>query len=148
MKFVIRIMIGMVIFNAVLLLFAGYFPSSTYQDSATDVVSEYSDYDSGVSFDSLVVGIFTNAQSWAVFIVLLAVGGLGGVLTGRNMPLYLGIAVVIGLCSMLYLGTIQIFVAVTRFPIVSGIFSLFTLVLGILILFSVVSMLTGRQDIE
>lgn len=150
MRWLMKIVIGMILFNAFLLLFSPYFVQSggTVHDAASDVADEHEEqYGTGRGIEDMLKHWIINARTLGLFLVLLGVGALGGVLTGRNVPLCLGIALVVATISTLYLATIDVFVSlVSQDPMASGFFTIMTFIIGVLVIFSLGDWLSGRQE--
>lgn len=151
MRFFIKLVLGMVLFNAFILLLVPFFPNHVAVSSnAYNVTNEYgTTYDAGVGLDDIILKIIGSGWFWAIFTTFSLIGGVGGVLSGRSSPVFIGIAIIIGLIAALYVSTIQIFFGlVNNYPIVTGLLAITTLIIGIYFVFSITDMLTGRSDVD
>ena len=148
MRFIIKITLGLVLFNFFLVLTSSFFPNATEQNNAIDVTTDPSipNYNNPAA---LIGGILINPSFLATFFILMAIGGVGGVLSGRNVPLYLGISLIISLLAALYVSSIQVFTKISFNNIyISGLITITTIMIGILFILGVGEMLTGRSDID
>ena len=151
MRFLIKLIIGMLLFNAFIVIFAQYIPNESLTPNAKNITGDYGGY-KAQNMGSAVLNALNpinNPDSSAIFILLMATGGLAGVLSGRNTPMYLGIALVLGIIIYIFNGTVKIFVLETnKYPVVSALFSVMLIVIGIIAILSVGDILTGRSDVS
>lgn len=147
MRFLYKILIGLIIFNGVLVLFGSeFFPHTTYDEKAVDVVNT-----TEVSgFRTLDQYLFEDAWSTAgtVGLAIFGVSLVIGYLT-RNLALFIGIGAFISiLCSvwMVTIGTIDEFVG--SYPVVKGLILIITIVIGILAVLTVVEILTEQRGVD
>jgi hypothetical protein len=151
MRFLVKLIIGMLLFNAFIVIFAQFIPNESLSPNAKNITGEYGGY-KAQNMGSAVLNALNpinNPDSSAIFILLMATGGLAGVLSGRNTPMYLGIALILGLIIYIFNGTVKIFVLETnKYPVVSTLFSVMLIVIGIIAILSIGDILTGRSDVS
>jgi len=147
LRFIIKLTLGLVLFNAFLVLTSGFFPkTATEQNNAIDItmnkdIPHYNDPASAIS------PAITNAL--VIFGIIMAAGLFTGVLSGRNVPLYLGVSIIISLLASLYFASIQVFTKISFNNIyISGLITITTIMIGILFILGFGEMLTGRSDID
>lgn len=151
MRFLIKLIIGMLLFNAFIVIFAQFIPNESLSPNAKDVTGEYGGYKAQNMGSTILNALnpLNNLDSSAIFILLMATGGLVGVLSGTNTPMYLGIALVLGLIIYIFNGTVKIFILETEnYPVVSALFSVMLIVIGIIAILSVGDILTSRSDVN
>jgi len=135
MKFVYFIILGLVIFNACLILTSSIFNTSM-DASATD----YGSYQLKNPGD--VVGILFNSNSITAWGVI----GLTGVLLaiGTKNYVFVAVAIFLGLVTALYIGASSVLFNISDNAYVHSIITLIGIVIGILVLYNVVEMFTGQ----
>lgn len=146
MRFLIKVTLGLVLFNFFLLLTASFFPNATEQNNAIDVTTDpsiprYNDPSSGIGPAIVNAGV--------LFGILMTAGLFTGILSGRNVPLYLGVSIVISLLASLYVASIQVFTKISFNNIyISGLITITTIMIGILFILGLGEMLAGRSDTD
>ena len=155
MRFIIKLIIGMILFNGFIALTSMFFPSASVTLDSTDVlnsssvVSGYQPGTVGSMFSSVLAGSVPIFGTLMLF--GLAGGGFLGVLNQNSAPLYIAIALIISIFAGIYNSTIQVFSGLMDLGgsagiVTYGIFTLSTIVIGLLIMFGVADMLSGRTD--
>lgn len=151
MRFLIKVILAMVLFNAILIIFAGYFKGGTLQENAnTEYTNSSSGYAQSSNPLSLISKILNPLENWegsAIFLSLCAVGVLGGILAGQSIPLYLGSSVLIGVFAYFFTGSLKVFTHITNNGTVTMLITMMTFIICILFVISFGQMLSGRADI-
>ena len=144
MRFVYKILIGLLIFNSMLLLFAPFFPveTTTISESATNITSdsEFTSYQNIGSAGMIGNMILTGGGVFAGAIVL-------GLLT-QQLGLFIGAGSFIALISGLWVGASGVIVPILQIAdnwIVMAMYSLITVIIGIVAVIAVVEMFTAQQ---
>lgn len=144
MRFIYKLLIGLLIFNSMLLLFAPFFPApaTTPSESAVNITSD-SDFTSYQNIGSAnMIGnmILTGGGVFAGAIVL-------GLLT-RQLGLFIGAGSFIALISGLWVGASGVIVPILQMAnnwIILAMYSLINIIIGIIAVIAVVEMFTGQQ---
>lgn len=143
MRFIYVVLLGLIIFNGTLLLFADLFPSSTEEDHAVDVSDElgsYSDVGEGL-LENVVGGGLTVSVS------IFAVSAIIGVIT-KQLGLFIGIGAFAAVVGGLWAATSSIIFNIGDYPIVSGLITLITIAIGVVFVFSVIDLLTAQRGVN
>ena len=149
MKFIYKFILGLFLFNAMLILVASLVPHATLQHGAVDINdSRYTNY-STMNLEHTLITIFID-NPWGLGIFLaLSLLGVGGVLSGRNTPLFLGIAILIGFFIYMLTGTLNVVLSsVNDYPLVKILVNIILIVIGFVAILSVGDMLTSRSDVN
>lgn len=144
MRFIYLLLLGLVIFQGMLVTLSPFFPGATEHEYSMDVQSELQEYgnlSSSQMFSSMWATALTAGG--AIFGVSLLIG-----VFSRNLPLFAGIGAFIGLLTGLWVSTASILTPITSYPYVSGLFAIITIATGIIATFSVVEMLTGQGRVS
>ena len=141
MRFLYKLLFGLIIFNAMLILIADFFPASVEEEKATD--SDYSEY------ETIDQGLFQN-----MWVRALSTGGavfglslIAGVLA-RQVALFAGIGAFIALFVGLWSGASAIITRITNYPVVDGLMNVITICIGILMVISVIEILTAQRGAD
>lgn len=147
MRLIYRLLIGLILFNAVLFIFAQeFFPATSEGQDAIDPtnITTYSDY------EQLEEGAFAAAFTNAIFVSSFILGGsvLAGLWT-KNLALWIGIgafmSVLIALWNVAW-GTV---VRLTgEYEVVSYFITVMSIIIGILAVLTVVEILTGQRGLD
>ena len=137
MKFVYFIILGLVIFNSVLIITSGIFNTSLGDDA-----SDYSKY--SLSTPSSIISILTSTASIGAWGTLTVAGIIFAI--GLKNYIFVGIGLFLGLVTALYIGASDILFKISSNNVyISGIITLIGIVIGILVLYNVVEMFTQQQ---
>ena len=150
MKFIFKLVIGMFLFCGMMLILSQLIPNATLQNNAGNVTNSYKDMSAGNLGAQLLNAFNPISNPWGAGIfAALTLVGVGGVLSGRNTPLFLGIAIMLGLTIYIFSGTIGFFVLESdKYPIVNALFNLLLIGVGFIALFSAGDILAGRSDVN
>ena len=139
MKFIYFIILGLVIFNSVLILTSGIFNTSLGDDA-----EDYNKY--SLNSPSDVIGVLFSSSAlsaWGAFTVIAVVGVIGGIVLKNYI--IAAVAIFLGLVTALYIGASDILFKISDNNVyISGIITLIGIVIGILVLYNVVEMFTGQ----
>jgi len=151
MRFIYKILLGFLLFNAVLIMFHPYFPTGIQTDDAVDVTgsgdyTEYSKIGEQNKMGGLIVQMIVTGGG--IFAAALVVG-----IFSRNLTLFMGAGAFLALVSALFVGTTKIFVPIINlasgspvaFNVISAIYTLIMIGIGIITTIAVVEMFTGQQ---
>jgi hypothetical protein len=144
MRFIYVILIGLIVFNGLLIVFTPLFPGNTYSDSAIDVEDELSGYeDFSGSLLSTLIG-----NAWAVGIGIFTFTTIIGALTG-HLGLFMGVGAFVSVVCGLWYTTMGVIGSITaEYEIVSSIVSIITICIGVIFVFSVVELFTGQKAVN
>ena len=144
MRFIYKLLIGLIIFNSMLLLFAGFFPveTTTISESATNITSDsdFTSYQNIGSASTIGNMILTGGGVFAGAVVL-------GILT-QQLSIFIGAGSFIGLITALWVGASGVIVPILQMAdnwIVLAMYSLITVIIGIVAVIAVVEMFAGQQ---
>jgi hypothetical protein len=150
MRFIIKLALGAMIFNAMLILLytSGFIPNATEQNKAYNVTSGSSEYDiTGISI-AKIINPFNDARSSAIFVILIGIG-VAGIFGGINVPLFAGISILCGYTLSILNNCLTVFTNLSDgYPVVSDLITILFIVIGVVALFSVGSLLAGRSDVD
>jgi len=153
MKFFVKLIIGMVLFNAFVLFLTPFFPThTTISGNAADVTNQVniSKYGAQNNLVSVITNIFLDPTVLIVFTSIFGIGALVSlVLSGsHNVPLSIGISIFVAFVASLYMGTIKVFNSLCEgYPMIYTLLGIITLVIGIYFVFSISEMFSGRSDL-
>ena len=147
MRFIIKLMIGLILFNAMIVIFSGFMPHPTIQNNAVNVTEEYGGYKT-INIGNTIKNILLTPDNAGIFITLLGVGALAGIFSGMNIALYLGISIVLGILLTVLNGTLKVFIFLDNYPVVSALFSVMLIIIGIIAILSVGDTLMSRSDMN
>lgn len=159
MRFIYVILLGLVIFQGMLVITGPFFPSiATSGTDPIDVEDLETEVESGHNVDSakysdvgnigtVILGSFANPVTIAIIGVFVALsGGIGLFLGGaKNIPIAVGIGVIIGLIASLWNSTIGIINPLIASSVYAqGLFTLITVCIGIICVILVGEWLMGQ----
>jgi len=156
MKFIYTLIIGLVLFNGFLLAFSGFFPQDPAFGSKgksrgnianvteNETLSGYGTKGL-IDLEDVGVDLLLAGATTMTLVIVAAIAGtlLGG---GSNFPLWVGIGVVVGIISNLWFITAGVLTPLLNYPVVSEIYTIITIVIGILVVLGLVDMTTQRSD--
>ena len=149
MRFIYTILLGMIIFNGVLIGFSSFFPTTTSSsiDSVNVTDSSISGYGDIQDISSSLTSILS--QAFTIGGIIFAAAAITSFITHNNI--YLGIGAFIAVIVAIY-GTFAkpIHTILNTYSPTVGIylFDLFMIIFGIIILLSVVEMLSGQTGVD
>lgn len=144
MRFIYKVVLGLMIFNSVLLLLAGYFPTSGSIGKPVDVTgdSDYTKYKIGGTQSLFTFG----GTSAAIMGFSLGLGVISMWLVKSTIPL--AACGVGGVVTALYVGPAAVLLQITQNAIVTGIISLIGVLLGIMVGFMIIEWFANQQGID
>lgn len=137
MRFLYKILLGVILFNACLILFAPIFPLSIEGDKAVDVTEELEGYGE-FSNPADLFGIVDIGAGLTVFGVAIIIGYVT-----KNLPMFIGIGAFMSIFTSLWLVAGDVMVEITRYDYVGELFTIVTLCLGIIAVITMGEILTG-----
>lgn len=145
MRFIYVLLLGLVIFNGMLIVFAnaGFFPDATELDKAEDVFEGQSDY-KGLSaglLGTMIGGGLTTAGLIFTGSVLL------GVLS-KQVGLFLGIGAFASVVGGLWAATYRVIFDIGEYQVVDELLLLLTISIGIVFVFSTIEMLNAQKGVN
>lgn len=147
MKFIYKFAIGIIIFNAMLIFVAALIPDTnpTIQEGAENIDSTYD----VTNLQGLLGRIFiSNPWGFGIFAALSLIG-IGGVITGRTTPLFLGISIIFGFMIWALTGTVNVITQnISEYTHVSTFVNIILFVIGLIALLSAGDILTSRSDVN
>lgn len=143
MRFIFQLLIGMILFNAMLIIFAPYFDNPSFVEGV-----DVTESDSFTDYEELnIMGIlqgFIGTFLLSFFITLFM-----GKLIGGNIPVgqLLGACLVVSIFVGLWSGLSNPLVGIAgSYPTIMPFYTIFTVVLGVVVMISVVEIFTGKGD--
>ena len=137
MKFIYYVLLGLVAFNAMLVLFAGFFPNVQVNPVDVTVNATFSPYSGLTSWN----GIYSVVAAGAgVFGVSLIIGALT-----KNLALWTGIGAFMSFIVGLWTATTEVMSNITNYPLVHDLYIVVCILIGIVATASVIEMFTGQQ---
>ena len=148
MRFVYKILLGMILLNAVMILLSAeydghsLFPTSGYGENAED----YDSAAGGIDFEKAL----DEDTITSIFLIdggIIATVGIAGWLSkgSLNATALIGIATFLSIFASIWTITANVLAGpVMDYPIVSGLFAILQFCLWVLISFTVIEMLTGQ----
>jgi len=145
MRFLYKLLLGLIIFNAMLILFSGYFPDSgqeTYATTPDDGYTGYKSFQNANIFSTMWTSGLTTGV--AVFGMALLFGVLA-----KQVALFAGIGAFIAVFTGLWAGASGVIFNMTNaYPMVHGLAIIITICIGVIAVFSVVEMLNGQRGMD
>jgi len=153
MRFIFQLLIGMVFFNAMLIALAPFFPTQeggrTYSPIDWSGVDPSSKLGENISsFQSLDIMGWLS-QHLTIFVTTFFLAVFVGVITGGSVPIgqLLGASLVISLFITLWAGLTTPLVGIAgSYPTIMSFYNIFSIVLGVVVMISVVEIFTGKGD--
>lgn len=152
MRTIYTLIMGLVLFNAFLVVFGPYFNISAIENAAIDVNDEnMSVYDPRNTGDqgygvTLLTRVFSFGDTWSGLIggVLISLIGIGVALATKNY-IYIGVTLFLGLVVGTYIQMSSVIYSIgagisDQYGIVQGILAATGIAIGLLIAFAVVDM--------
>jgi hypothetical protein len=166
LKFVVKILLGLVIFNAMLIILGPIFPSSATtlgsdavdpEDITSPTGAEGDDipepgkkYSEISDMGDILKNMFLNPTTVLIIGVIVGASLLTNFLTRGtvNVPLALGIGLFVGIIVSLWINTSNIIYNIdpTDSPYITGLIAVTTVGIGIIIVFMVSDKLSGTQE--
>lgn len=142
MRFIYIFLIGLVVFNGVLIGISGFFPGTTEDEKATDVVNE----DLGSDYLSMDTGLFADIWAQALFVSgsIFLVSTVLAVIS-QQYALFMGIGAFIAIISGLWSITSGVILKISNSTYVNSLIWIVFLAIGILTVFSVIEMLNAQR---
>lgn len=143
MRFIFKVLLGFVIFNAMLIILASYFPELTSSVNAKDVTNDLSAYS---NIGQLIGNILT--VSGGTFLAAIAIGA-GLSRTVNNFPTgsYIGASFIISIILGLWSAVTTPLISLTKsYTILDQWYNLFTICFGIVAIISISEIFTGKGD--
>ena len=146
MRAVYKIVMGLMLFNAFLVVFAPFFSSESLEGDAisSSDMEAYDPYKGG--WGTLLVNMFTSGETWSGVIggAVTAVITLGVALLTKNY-VFIGVGLFLGLVIGLYIQVSSVLYKIIvpfsdQYGIIQGILAVTGIAIGLLILFNVVDM--------
>ena len=153
MRFIIKVLLGLIIFNAMLIIFGPYFPAQTtgVNETAVDVsgTSRYNTLGNLGSSGTIISMILTGAGIFGATVLL---GGLTSRLTGiKNFPtgMFMGAGIIISIVASLWVGLSAPLISITSsYPAIGAFYNVLVVCIGVVAVFSVAEIFTGKGDTD
>lgn len=143
MRFIFKVLLGFILFNAMLVLFSGIFNQT---NMGTDVSTIYDSY-GNINQGTIVSMIATGGSIFGAIVV----GGIAASLFINNFPtgLFIGAGALISLFFGLWAGlTNPLSSLASEYTYVDQIYNIFIIVFGIIVALSIIEIFTGRGDMD
>lgn len=145
MKFVYVVLLGLVIFNGLLLAFADFFPNSTEAEHGVDVIDELGSQ--GNIGDQLFETIISNGLTMSLS--LFAIGTTIALFLTKQVGLAIGLGIFISIVGTLWNATSSvIFDLGGKDPILVNMIDIMTIVIGLILVFTIVDIFTGQRSVN
>ena len=128
------VLLGLVAFNAMLVLFADFFPN--VQENPIAVDTEFSQYEGLTSWSGIYNVILAGA---GVFGLSLIIGALT-----KNLTLWIGVGAFMSFIVGLWTATSIVMSNITDYPLVHDLYIVVCILIGIVATASVIEMFTGQ----
>jgi len=140
------ILLGMVIFNAMLITTASFFPATIYESGAEDIVnsSNYSSYRE-LNSPTDLIGAFFSTESLAAIGGIFGVAIVGTVLSRNLIPM--GIGGGLALFTGIYISVSKVFLGLSDNPIILAFITIIGIGIGLILVMDAMEALKGRQDV-
>ena len=144
MRFIYKAILGLLIFNTVLLMLASYFPTSGQVGNPIDVTGDhnYTKFKLGGSQPIFTFGL----ASATIMGFSVALGIIGSWAIKSTIPL--AGAVIGGLVTSLYIGPASVLYSFTQNTLIIAIISLIGLILGIMVGFTVIEWFANQSGAD
>ena len=145
MRFIYKVLIGLVIFNGMVLALTSFFPYTLEAEHATDIVQD-SNLD---GYESLSPAIFSSIWGQAGAVALgIFVGSLAIAIISQQYALFIGIGAFISFITMIWSLTSSIVLKMGNYPIVNSILTIILICIGIISVLSIVEMLNAQRGAD
>lgn len=150
MRFVVRILLGLIVFNAILIMTTPFFPIAYEGETPYEAVNvtsdeEYSQYgDFNIDFWGILFG--GGGLGFAAMGVSL-IGGTAWTLYSKDLK-PLGIATFAGLITTLFITASSVLYNLSQNVYVLGLISLIGIIIGILIAFTMAESMMGQMGAD
>jgi len=143
MKFIYKITLGLLLFNSILLLFSGFFPTDTSQYNAINITedADYNEYKiTGDIFSLDTSGVYLGVGSVISFTLIGVIAAWA-----FKSPVPVGAGLFSGFLTSLYVSSSSVLTGLnlTSNPIISGVISLVGIGIGVLAFISIIEMFSG-----
>lgn len=144
MRFIYTILLGLIIFQAMIIIVSPFFPSTTYESQTANITSELEEY-GNISSSSFLERMFQKegGQAFGTAGAIFGASLVIGIFT-RNLPLFLGIGGLVSLLTGLWRLTSSFLFSITNYPYVKELFTLITIATGIVLVITIIETLTGQ----
>ena len=144
MRFIYLVLLGLIIFNGVIIAFSDFFPLANQDVHAVNVTDEYGD-----SYGNLNQGLFGSVWADAISVggAVFGLAILLGVLA-KQVALFAGIGGFIAVLCGLWSATNGIVTNITNYPVVNTLVTIIIIVIGIIAVFSVIEMLNAQGGVN
>ena len=151
MRFIYKLLLGLIIFNGMLVLLASMFP--VYQPGAVDVTgdTDYAKFSSLSNPNMLWNMIIVGGAATLSTLVGVTVFGWFSRGISINALQVVGIASFIGAVTGLWFGVSQVFTAISSFAdnqYFTGFYAIITICIGIIVAWSVIEMFIGQTGVD
>lgn len=157
MRFIYQLLLGFIIFDFMLVMFAPFFNTPMTSDSSIKKINEtldkpeIADYKQVTSFGG-IVGLIINGTNLAIIGAVMAGGFLAKWISGGsiNTMLLIGIGLFIAMITILWNAASKAMANLNPYNDSNiGLFlTAITICIGILLMFSVIELFTGQQGVD
>jgi hypothetical protein len=146
MRFLYKMLIGLILFNSMLMTFSYFFPMSNIESKAHNITGD----PTYTSYGNMETGIFKN-----MYMSALASGGvifLGSILIGAftgSFNLWVGIGAVVSIFVGLWNMSWGVIKGLTdSYPVVKDLVFIMSIIIGILAVMSIAEILTAQRGAD
>lgn len=147
MKLQYILILGLVLFNALLITTSVFFPATTYQEGALDVANEtnYSAYRSLNNPGAIFSSMFLNWDFGGILAAFGIIGGIGTILSRNVVPF--AVCMGIGTFTGLFMNLVNVVYGISTNPVVTSIIVIVGVCIGLVITFDALEAMKGRAEI-
>jgi hypothetical protein len=146
MRFIYKLLIGLILFNAMLVIFSGFFPASNQASFAKNVTTDpaYASYSGNIDTSTFTnMMLRAGVSAGAVFTGALIIG-----LFTSSLPLWLGIGIIVSIFVGLWNASWTVVLGITNYPIVNDLVTVMSIIICLLVLLSIAEVLTAQRGAD
>lgn len=154
MRFLYKIALGIILFQAFLIVITPFFPYTGIDENAKNITNdaEFTKYSNLDSPTGLLQILIDKGGIWGGLVgIIISVAGLGGALITKNY-VFIGVGIFLGFLSSFFVMTTTFLMSLSmnlgNNSGVNSVVSVFSICLGLLCLFAVVDMFAPSGAVE
>ena len=144
MRMIYKILMGMILFNSMLIMFSPFFPSTGLEEKASDTSTTYAEYEP--TNPATLLGLIFSANAVAAMGVIGGISIIATLVSKSLVPL--GVGAFAAIVTGMYIGASNIFLNLTDSPTVNGLVTIIGIMIGILTVFTAAEAVMGQQGVN